>query len=154
VQRIYSGSGQRLSSEAVTFRNQVRFQIDCQQQEFWLGPVFRWFPLSWLSCSVSPRGNLLYSDMELKRQEKLWQISDNGKRQLRGSWLHKKDGRRLLLGTSICCTLESDWENGFFAGLSLSASWYPENLEMRAGPGRVSLRPGTLCAGAIFGYKF
>jgi hypothetical protein len=154
VQRILAGNAQVLASEESVFRNQVRIRLDCQQQEFWFGPAFRWLPFSWLSCVFSPRCNLLYNAVELKREEKLWQSSSAGWRELRGNWRHKRDAQRLLAGASISCAIESDWENGFFAGLNLSTSWYPEKLELRAGPGSVSLRAGTFCAGAIIGYRF
>ena len=154
VQRILGDSSQILANEAVSFRNQVHLQVDCEQQEFWFGPVFRWMPVPWLSCSISPRFNLMYSAVELKREEKLWQIAANGGREQRGHWRHQRDGQRLLPGTSLSATLEGTWESGFFAGLNLAASWYPEDLELRAGPGKVTIRPGTLCAGAIFGYRF
>ena len=154
VQRIYNGVGERLSSEVITFRNQVRFQLDCQQQEFWFGPVFRWLPFSWLNCSLSPRCNCLYSAMELKREEKLWQSSPEKGNELRGNWRHKREKQQLLVGTSISCAMESEWENGFFAGLSLSAAWYPENLELRAGPGKVSFHASNFSVGGVFGYRF
>jgi len=154
VQRIFANSSQVLANEIISFRNQVHFQLDCEQQEFWFGPVFRWVPVPWLSFSISPRCNLLYSSVELRREEKLWQHSAPGGRELRGHWQHRRNGQRLLTGASLSAALESTWKNGFFAGLNLSASWYPEDLELRAGPGKVSIRPGTLCAGAVLGYRF
>ncbi len=154
VERVFSGTGQVLTNGSISLRNQVRFQLECEQQEFWFGPVFRWLPFPSLSCSISPRCNLLYSAVELKREEKLCLSSSEGRRELLGYWRHRREGQRLLTGASLSATMESAWENGFFAGLNLSASWYPDNLELRAGPGRVSIRPGTFCAGAIFGYRF
>lgn len=154
VERIFSGTGQLLTNETILLQNQVRYQLDCEQQEFWFGPVFHWRVLSWLSCNLSPRCNLLYSAMELQREEKLWQNSSSKGKQIRGYWQHRNSGQRLLAGASMSCSIESDWQNGFFAGLSLSASWYPDHLELRAGPGRVSIRPGTFSAGAMVGYRF
>lgn len=154
IQRIFSGSSQELTNETLSFRNQVHFKLDCEQQEFWFGPVFRCVPVPWLSCSISPRCNLLYSAVEIKREEKLWQVSAGEGRKLRGIWQHRRDKKSLLTGVSLCAALECNWQSGFFAGLNLAAAWYPENLELHAGPASVDIRPGAFSAGAMVGYRF
>ena len=101
IQRFFSGSSQVLANESLTFRNQVHYQLDCEQQEFWFGPVFRCRFFSWLSCSVSPRCNLLYSAVELKREEKLWKISSDGKRETARALATRREWQRLLVRLQV-----------------------------------------------------
>lgn len=154
LERNFTGAEQVLAETNLNYRNQVRYELDAQQQEFWLGPVFRCQILRCLHGSISARVNFLYASLDLKREEKLWQSSGTGKQELRKSWRDRDEGQRLLLGGSLSAALEYEFAKGLFAGLNASGSWYPEELKFRVGPGRVSMRAGTFNSSFFVGYRF
>ncbi|MFA6928836.1 MAG: hypothetical protein WCT05_00810 [Lentisphaeria bacterium] len=154
VERNFTGVEQGLAETSLNYRNQVRYELDGQQQEFFFGPVFRCRILRCVHGSISARMNLLYASLDIKREEKLWQSSGTGTQELRKSWRDRDEGQRLLLGGSLSAALEWEFAKGLFAGLNASGSWYPEELKFRVGPGRISMRAGAFNSVFFVGYRF
>ncbi|MDD3694453.1 MAG: hypothetical protein PHG44_00615 [Lentisphaeria bacterium] len=153
IENVSLGGFQAQSEEQVFLHNKVRYKIDWQEQEFFVGPQFRKPLCQSLDCCLSARLSLRYLHCAVKRQEQLYQKNQQGTQVLQ-QWRDSSSSSRLMPGAGLAVALEKQLGKGFFAGIQLAWNYYPRQISFRSGPDRLRIRRSALDGAAQIGYRF
>lgn len=153
IERVYLEDESNIIKQEILLQNKVSYKISLQQHELSFGPALRNNPSATIQYSISPRVNIAYTDLEIKRTEMLWENVNNKTTMLK-QWNNKKNKQKLQAGAAIRATIEAKFKNGFFAGLALSYAWYPEKIKCTAGKGKILIDSGGFSTALMVGKKF
>ncbi|NLF94759.1 MAG: hypothetical protein GX564_12810 [Oligosphaeraceae bacterium] len=150
IDQTLTGNSLPADSHTEYYRNQVRYDLHCVSQELQLGlTLSQAMYADRLVLTVSPAAALQLLSLDAKRGETLYVDNRSA-----AAWQDHKHLMRLLPGLIIAARLEYHFHPRWYLDGSAAFHWYPKEVEMTLGPGKITLQSSKIIFGLSLGYCF
>jgi hypothetical protein len=150
IDQTLTGNSFPAGSSTAYYRNQIRYAMHCVSHELQLGLTFsRAIYADRLVMTFAPAAALQLLSLDAKRSETLYVDNHSA-----AAWQDHKHLTRLLPGLIFAARLEYHFHQHWCLDGSAAFHWYPQEVGMTLGPGKITMQSNKITLGISLGYRF
>ncbi|NLZ64757.1 MAG: hypothetical protein GX902_13225 [Lentisphaerae bacterium] len=150
IEQTLTGHSLPADSSTAYYHNQVRYALHCISHELQLGlNLSRAMYAERLIMTFAPAAALQLLSLDARRGETLYVDGHSA-----AAWQNHKHLTRLLPGLILAAHLEYHFHPHWYLAGSAAFHWYPQEVAMTLGPGKITLQSSKIILGVSLGYCF